>query len=205
MTELPERRGFDPAAQKNFDALKNRLNVLEAAGGITDTQLASPNNSVYRTILTSAAAATGVVSITTTNTVFRSNGAMVGTGAAPVLLYLDDADYTVAGKSTKLRVRAQALTNAAADPNIDITFGLYPITGSAGGAGVITETIGTVTSGSTVAITNANLNTSDMEQGNSGDFTFPADGYYALGCVGSGTQAANSFLALTAQLQMRHV
>lgn len=84
-----------------------------------------------------------------------------------------------------------------------LSLGVYPITAAAGGSGVLSETIGTVVSGSTVAFTTPSA--SSQNQGNSGDFTVPADGYYAIGVVGSGTQASNSYLGLTAQLQTRTV
>ena len=160
----------------------------------------------YRNIQQVTGGATGLGSVSTTKTIFGADGVLMMTGAAyaraPVIVYLDDADYLETGGTLKLRLRAQLLCNATA-PAITVTFGLYPITAAAGGSGVLSETIGTVVSGSTVAFTTPSA--SSQNQGNSGDFTVPADGYYAIGVVGSGTQAANSYLGMTAQLQVRTV
>lgn len=173
---------------------------------VTDTMLASPNNGAYKSVYRSGGFATSL-GITTANVVFAlgiltgisSGGA--GT-AVPDQFYFATGDYTVAGLTQKLRVRAQCVTNATA-PTVTITFGLYPITASAGASGQLTFTIGAVVSGSTVAFVTPSAST--QNQNNSGDFTVPADGYYALGYVGSGTQAANSAVGLTAQLQTRNV
>jgi hypothetical protein len=58
------------------------------------------------------------------------------------------ADYPVpAGRTAQMRVVHTVMTNATA-PAITFTAGLYPVT-VAGGAGVITATIGTVVTNST--------------------------------------------------------
>lgn len=114
-------------------------------------------------------------------------------------LYLDDADYSIPGRTTKLRVRAQVSTNAT-QPTITFTFGLYPVT-FAGAADTLVPTLGTVVPGSTVAI--ASPAASTTTPGNSGDFTFPSDGLYALGVVTSAGLTNNNMSLLTAQLQ-RH-
>jgi hypothetical protein len=184
-------------------------------GTVTDTDLASPNNSVYKTILTApatilaldAAAATYALDGTQDNDgapYVSGTATTVGSGDVPAipLIYFDDADYTVGSKTTKLRLRAQVNTNATAWSSVTATFGLYPVT-FAGAADTLTITLGTVVSGSTVAIANPSASTTN--QGNSGDFTIPSDGQYCIGVVTSATLTNNAAALLTAQLQTRNV
>lgn len=186
--------------------------IIDAS--VTDAELASPNNSVYRTLLTSrgfiawdAAAGTymmGSVSGVSSNLLASAQSFSLASSSIqrpPDLLYFDDADYAVASKTQKLRVRAQVAANATA-PGINFTFGLYPVT-VAGAADALAFTVGTVVSGSTVALNTPSA--SAIAQGNSGDLTIPSDGAYILGVVTSGTIANNSAVALQAHLQARSV
>jgi hypothetical protein len=118
--------------------------------------------------------------------------------------YFDPADWAASPRTTKLRVRAQVITNAVA-PTVSYTTGLYPVAtwGGASGASPTVATISAVVTGSTVAITTPSANTAN--QGNSGDFTAPASGWYVLAVVPSGTAAANSLQNIEAYLQMRQV
>lgn len=159
----------------------------------------------YKTIAFANGAATGIGSISTAKTVFRQDAAIHTGGAVAqpaVMFYYDPADYAISGKTTKLRVRAGMSTNATS-PAITVTAGLYPISTPGGGAGVGGFTIGTVVTGSTVA--RALTASNSLDGSNSGDFTPPSAGWYALGVVGSGTQAANSWIGVNLQLQVRHV
>jgi hypothetical protein len=115
-------------------------------------------------------------------------------------IYFDDADFTVASKTQRLRVRAQVWTNGTA-PGITFTTGLYPVT-VVGGADALNAIPGTVVTGSTVAIASPVINS--ITQGNSGDFTAPTDGQYMFACLTSGTIANNAAVVVTAQLQTRH-
>lgn len=168
---------------------------IAASAGIPDSKLASPNNSAYKTLLTVQG---WMISTGAAPKFFLGDGTMIPTPnvATPQLpiLYLDDADYTVAGLSPKLRVRAQCFTPASGSSNTS-TVGLYPITGISAGA----YTIGAVTSGSTVAFSPSAANTAS--QSNSGDFAFPTDGYYILGIA----TTPSSAIGFTAQLQTRNV
>jgi hypothetical protein len=121
------------------------------------------------------------------------------TGAIPVF-YLDDARYAISGRSLKLCVDAQAIVNGTG-PATTLTVGLFPVSSVAGAAGNLQATLGTVTSGSTVAFASPLANTPN--QGSSTDFAFPADGYYTLGVTLAGTTAANSRVGINAQLQVR--
>lgn len=171
---------------------------LSASAGVKDTQLASPNNSTYRLLH----GGQGVYSASASGTRYFVSSAnlITGTGAAEnlIMFYFDDADYTVAGKTQKLRIRAVE-TTVAAGPAVTLTIGMYPVTAISAGA----LTVGAVVSGSTVAFASTAANT--LAQGNSGDFTIPADGYYVFGVANSGTTAASSGHSLYFQLQSRSV
>lgn len=122
-------------------------------------------------------------------------------GGPTYTIGLDSSDYSVSGLTTKFRVNTMIMCNATA-PGITFTFGLYPLT-VAGGAGTMTVTLGTVTTGSTVAVATPSASTATRTAGT--DFTPPAAGAYALGVNLSGAPAANSFSMLYARLEIRHV
>jgi hypothetical protein len=119
------------------------------------------------------------------------------TGSGSGVVYIDPADIAYGALTTKYRVQASCLTNATA-PAITFTVGLYPVSAVAGGAGAVSITLGTVATGSTVVFTTPSSST--RSNGNSGDFAAPAAGYYALGVVASGSQAANSNAFISARL-----
>jgi hypothetical protein len=155
-------------------------------------------DSAWRTLLHSpSVCAAGVTAAT--YFVIHGGLAATATGGTVPLYYIDDADYTVSGKTTVMRVKAAAMTNGAS-PAVTFTFGLYPVTSGGGGAGSLTYTVGTVVASSTVALTP----TGTTQAQGTGEFSVPADGYYALGVVVSGTAAANSYTDMTAVLQVKH-
>lgn len=175
-----------------------------ANNAVTDAKMASPNNSIYKTLLVastilSADVAAGTYMLSGAGNLPSGGGA---TAAAFPMIYFDDADYTVGSLTQKLRLRAQVNTNATAWSSVTATFGLYPAT-FAGGADDLGITLGTVVSGSTVAIANPSASTTN--QGNSGDFTIPSDGQFCIGVVTSATLTNNARSLLTAQLQTRNV
>lgn len=184
------------------------------ADAIPDGDLASPNNSTYKTLLTATAylgldatASTYVIAPAltaglgmqaTTNTFFSAG--VADPNVVPAI-YFDDADYTVGGLTQKLRVRGQIHANATA-PAMNFLFGLYPFT-PGGGADALTITLGTVVTGSTANVVGAGANATTNATGT--DCTIPSDGAYCLGVVTSGTIANNSAVMVTAQLQSRSV
>jgi hypothetical protein len=180
-----------------------------ASATVADSNLASPNNSVYRVLLQSTAGvsndATAATYIMTGDIGKYASGATLAFAAneilAPPMVYFDDADYTVAGKTQKLRIRAHVLTNATA-PAITFTVGLYPVT-CAGSADSFTFTLGTLVTGSGAAVASPSSSSVTTTAGT--DFTIPADGGYALGVVTSGTIANNAAAVVYATLQTRHV
>jgi hypothetical protein len=129
-----------------------------------------------------------------------------GTGTAypPAIIYLAVSDYVARnGPGPKLRIRATLHANDVA-PTGNFTFGLYPVTrpGSSGGAGVDIYTLGTVVAQATQISTPAADSSNTVT---SAEFSFPADGYYVLGLLTSGTVAVNSHLHATAMLQVRNI
>lgn len=176
-------------------------NNLSASAGIVDTQLASPNNSVYRTLLHAGGRIAGGATL---GTYLINEGASVvadgGNQTAPVSFYFDDADYAVGGKTQKLRVRMQVYSNATA-PAVNFTSSLRTFT-VAGGASVITYALGGQVTGSDVAINAPSA--SSVNQVSSSDFNVPADGHYVLAVGLSGTVAANNISVVRIQLQTRN-
>lgn len=183
---------------------------LSGSAGVTDANLASPNNPAYREIYRASGhagldLAAGTYMLGTKND-FDPNMIKSGTETSSSivpfpLFYFDNADYEVSGKTLKLRLRAQVAANAT-KPTIKFTVGLYPIT-VAGTADLLTVTLGTVVSGSTVEFNEPAAST--VTQKEATDFTVPADGAYALGVVTSGTLTNNSYAFVSAQLQVRNV
>ena len=166
---------------------------------VTDAKLASPNNSVYKTI-THLGGATGG---STTGTYYLALGSMVATGTATSaygpdgLIYFDDADYTVAGLTQKLRIRQQVIVGSTSPSTVTLNCGLYPVTISSGN-----WTLGTVVASSTTTTTGLATNT--ISSFATSDFTVPADGAYCLGVV-VGSITCPAGIHVSAQLQTRNV
>lgn len=176
---------------------------------VNDARLASPLGPAYRTLVNQStpldsgdySASTFILGAINGGSLVESGGNVLTTHSANgfMPLYLDAADYTVADKTTRLRVRAQLLVGGATW-STDAVVGLYPIT-LGGGASSCTVTLGTVVPGSTVTFTNPTGATAN--QGNSGDFSVPATGAYCLGFTLAGGSGMTGAL-LTAQLQLHH-
>lgn len=203
---------------ENFDELYDGFPV-------DDADMVSPNNSAYRTLLTTNALFTADRPATTSplantiggteasasdSTVFSQNaGSLLTPSLADdwrvpldgwtVPIYA--ADYAVAGKTAKLRIRTHIFCNATA-PAINFTVGLYPLT-VAGGADALVITLGTVVTGSTAVLTTPSASTITPAVGS--DISLPTDGVYGLAVVTSGTLANNASAMLAAQLQIRNV
>jgi hypothetical protein len=171
------------------------------SASVTDAKIASPNNSVYKSLLVGGvgnpAAATGTYYFLNSggNTLGATGTATTTTG--PLVYEVLAADHSVGSLTSKMRVKLVVSVGAASPSTVTLTAGLYPLTISAGNF-----TMGTVVTGSTAA--SSGLATNTISRFNSGDFTIPADGPYVLGVViGSITVPAG--INLTAQLQTRNV
>lgn len=106
------------------------------------------------------------------------------------VFYLDPADLAASGFTTNLRVAASLVMNATV-PGATFTFGLYPVSATAGASGVLSITVDPVVSGSTAAFSPAP--TANGRQVSS-DFAAPAAGFYALGVVIGGSNVAAASL-----------
>lgn len=165
-------------------------------------------NSVYRTILDStgshiAAKVAGTYGIPQGNPL-----AVTGTGTLYALntIYIDSADYpTIDSKVTKLRVRCIIACNDVAPFTGTFKIGLHPVTrpGTSGGAGLCIYTIGAVVTGSQV--TGTNLAADSINNLVGADFDLPANGFYVLAVVTSGTMATSAHVHISASLQIRNV
>lgn len=150
-------------------------------------------------------AASSTSQILATNAVLATAGTMTA-ALGDTVHYMDPAWFNVTTpntRTTKFNVRAFCMIGGTA-PATTLTVGYYPVTFNAAGAAAFnTVTLGTVTSGSTVAFASPGTNT--QNQGSSGDFTAPAAGWYALGVASSGSTAASSISTIFAFLEMRQV
>lgn len=176
--------GFDPATQVELDA------VRDAVLGVWRTQHQAPGflpgGTGFGPFLLGA------------GTLPTSGGAVV-VPRFPVAI--NAADLAIAGKTTQLRLEYILTTNGTA-PASDFTLGLHPITGSGGGAGVVSMTMGAAV-GSTVTIVAPALGTSTRAV--SAVFNLPTDGIYTLGVVPSANPAASAATLHMGKLQVRHV
>lgn len=112
--------------------------------------------------------------------------------------YLDPAGFAVTGKSnTQLVLRMSVATNNTA-PAINFTGQLNAVSFGGGSASLIAPTVGSVVSGSTVAVNTPTAAGATVAETSA--FTFPAAGAYALTVVTSGTTATNSGTSLALQL-----
>lgn len=166
-----------------------------------------PRIDPYRTIIRGVTRGQASV-ITSASTYFVTIGANsvqpLGNGNATMMpLYLQPTDWTASGYSAKLRLLVGCLVTDAA-PAITFTFGLYPVTAWAGGTTVSNPTVGTVVSGSTVPFASPAANSITAET-SSGDFTFPAAGYYIVAVTTSAAAATNSNPSFPWALQVRYV
>lgn len=140
------------------------------------------------------------------NLAFAGSGTPIATGSAmgsSMQIYIDDADYTITGLTTKMRVKMVLFTNATA-PAINFTAGLSAITGVAGGANSVAYTYSAQTAGTTVTRTTPAASTRFVDL--TADFNVPADGYYLLTVTTSGAMAAtNPRVNVVLYLQVRHI
>jgi hypothetical protein len=220
--EIPTVGGYnktaDPQIKSDLETLNNLLDAsnkipgtsLAAEAKIADTQLISPNNAAYRSLLKAynfisfeSAAGTYILGSGSATGAPKTSGSNLITSPAevPPFFQFAKADYEVGGKTQKLRLRAQVTTNAT-KPTFKYTFGLYPFT-TAGGGTELVVTLGTVVSGSTVEFNEPPPSTVTSKE--TSDFTIPADGAYCLGVVTSAKLNGGTAAMLGAELQTRSI
>lgn len=201
---LPNSTTVDPAVDRNFRDLDKRTEGNE--GRLTTAEaFATAQAGTYKTLLTASFA---FVNDSVAGTYFLIPAANSATRAASPTgvsegvptIYLDNAYYTIAGTTPKLRVIGSVTTNGTS-AGITFTFGLHAFT-SAGAADVLTLTAAAA-SGTTAAVASPIANATGTTVG--ADFDFPADGAYTLCCATSGTLTNNLRAMVFAQLQTRNV
>lgn len=173
-----------------------------AAGSVNGTAIADDVNAATRILLTGSmplamadgtwmyipSQGTGVSSLST-----GLNGIQA--------IYLKASDFSISGKTTKLRTRA-TMGNAGSSVNKPgFTVGLYPVspiwTGSAG-----VTYLGTVVSGSTAAIAQAAVSSDGTSSVTSTSFTFPSDGWYVMAAVVSNAVSGSTLGAVHFSLEL---
>lgn len=169
---------------------------------VTDDKVLSHTNELYKLLVRNTHRQINT-NTNTTSPYFGETPVLSGVAGTALIqvVYLDPQAFIVAGKTTKLVIRAEYLANPTA-PAMTTTVGLYPISTVGGAVGTITYTAGTVVTGSTIAFVSPAA--SSMNQGASVSFDFPAPGFYAVGFRNSAAPAANSLGALTTSLSWHH-
>lgn len=188
--------------------MKSWNEKLNSENDLEDSGIASPNNSAYRPVFESrqifsneAGGVAGPFTMGGTSSPVETEANLVAaTPRSAAFFYFAKADYEVAGKTQKLRLRAQAAVNAT-KPTIKFTIALVSLT-VAGGANELKLIHGGVV-GSSVEFNEPTASTISQVAGS--DLTIPSDGIYALRVITSAKLNANSAVLLSAQLQTRSV
>lgn len=168
-------------------------NIVDAT--VTDSDLASPSNGIWKTLLERG----GIVTTGASNPVFLGLRSASGADEDDVPFYagrvfhLDPADYAIAGKTTKFRLKATLITNTA--PATSLSFRLVSIASSSAFACTVASTIVTST-----AISSPGANT--LNNTTSAEFNAPVADYYALALNAASLATA---VVCNCQLQIRHV
>lgn len=193
--------------QGNFDAIRTLTN---SSGWVTDAKLASPNNSVYRSL----ASAQGKAMSAGTGTYFICSEINQGGGPTNHLapsgtpttndppqgqFRFTSSDYSTS-LTTKFRVNMQVGVGSTSPSTVTFTAGLYPLTISGGN-----WTLGPVVTGSTVV--SSGLGTNNIHPFASADFSAAAlltdPGQYVVG-VAVGSILVPSGISLALNLQQHH-
>lgn len=174
-------------------------------GTLLDTDLASPNNGVYRVIhQVGGAIHDGVTAATWALTYGGQLTAfsLASAGSYGVsAFHITSGDYAVAGKTTKLNVKASIFTNATAAA-VTLTFGIAPVTAAAGAADQVALTLG-ADSGSAAQWVNPAASSILSSAG--ADIDLPATGFYAPYIASTGTVAADARIVYNLVVRIRHV
>lgn len=119
----------------------------------------------------------------------------------------DPASYSAGTRTVKLRLRATVKTNAVAPgASVTVTVGLFPTTQAAAVSGSHASlTLGTVVTGSQPTAQGP-LTANSSTDFDSGDFTAPSAGKYAIGVVvGGAAFASGATCVVGARLDVRQV
>ena len=170
---------------------------------VTDVKLASPNNSVWHTLQEGSIALNGGSAAGTymvPQDGVLNPGAGWNAGEPSKAIYLDPADYVVANKTTRYRLRAQVWTNSVS-PGTNLTFLLSHV------SDIITvgpndePDFDANVTGSTAAL--GTTGPLAIHQVASSEFTIGAAGHHAVRLTIDTLTAAGSVPLLSYQLQRR--
>jgi hypothetical protein len=165
---------------------------------VDDADLVSPTNPVWRP----AARFAAPLAAGTSGTVYAGrSGDWTGVLSDALGVFTwSPSGMTVAGKTVNWRTKIHVLTNGTA-PAITVTVGAYPITATAGGAGVLVLTPGAAIATSAVAAPPANTITGV----NGSPVSAPSSGnIYVLGLSLSGAMPANALALVATTLEYSH-
>lgn len=181
---------------------------IKASAGIVDSKLASPNNSVWRTILTygmqiSSSVGAGVYNFPAEDHLTWYPSATPSAGGSPIVLWnVNSADYAVAGKTTYIRTRAVYASNATAlGQTITTSWSTFTVAGTFNVVPRITYTIGSgggalsIPSPAASSITTATL----------ADTALPSNGTYAFYVSLGGAVPSDHLGHLKVLVEMRNV
>lgn len=187
------------------DAAVATLTAVDAAEAVVRAAGDTAIHAVYKTLIVRNAIINDAQ--TSATRVVVPSGAVVASTASTIAatstFAINTTELAVSGLTTKLNLQVSCLTNATAVGTCTFTFGLYPVSGTAGATDTSSVTLGAVTSGSTVAFVNPSAST--ITTSTSGDFTCPSTGHYVLGLLNSATPSADSFASFSCILRYRHV
>lgn len=163
------------------------------SANVTDAKLASPTTGMYKELKSGAGTWSG--SLTANQLVSLGNGPSLSVSPYSYYyaFYFDPADYAVASKTLKIRLRAW-VGNATFTGGGTWAAFLIAATGGISAAGNITTVGASAASANLVAAGTVNT---------SGDVTPPAAGYYFFGVQNS--IAGAGIFSVGVQLQYRHV
>jgi hypothetical protein len=177
-------------ATNSIDATK----ILDAS--VTDTELASPNNAVWRPVFQHSAQ----IPAATSGTLYASLAGWASNLSSAVELFpwsLTAVD--VAGKTARWRTRTVVATNGTA-PGQTFTVGVVPITASGGASNALTLTAGAAIATSVVTTPAAN----SIVAVTGSTISAPATGPYLVSVGLSGAVAANALLNLATVVEVSH-
>lgn len=170
------------------------------AANLDASNLSASYFAPYRTLFSGTGAvspaAAGNYFLVSTSGDHHTQVANIGTtDLGPVVVGLDPADYAIAGRTPKLRLRTLALTNSVST-GINFTFSLNPLSAS-GSVISVGSAVTTITKNAPA--------TSSVFVDTTADFSIPSAGFYGFVVNYSGAMAVNSQMNLTWCLQVHWI
>lgn len=171
---------------------------LSGSAGITDANLASPNNVAYKTVSTfgayASALATGVYAFTTAGTLIANGAGFGSASTTPVPVPILATELAVAGKTTKFRMKMQVHVGPSSPSTVGFALSLGNA-GPFGGAFLVVAGTGSVSS--------SGLSTGSQFVFTGSDTNLPSDGFYAPVLTVSSITVPSA-IYVTGQVQVRN-